>query len=268
MQEVRYSLVNFSLILPLLFEHQMASENPKTIDLKSFIQETGGGEGKFCTSEICKSKFQRGIFQQQISSKDQVTAFGRIRFPATKSEPKHYLRVPQNSDPETLLQFVENVWSLPRPKFLIGITGSATEMELTADLDHLLNELMLIACKTDAWLISGGTRAGIMKLVGELCPITCYFVHTAEHCILFAGQARYRFGGTIPLIGFASWGAITNNEDLVVKKGEVNYGYLIRKPIDYEKTEKEYAKNSENMNEVLLEENHSHFILVRPMNCS
>jgi hypothetical protein len=66
-----------------------------------------------------------------------------------------------------LVHFVENVWNIPRPKLLIGITGGAVDFPVSEDLDKILNELMQIARQNDAWIITGGTRVGIMKYIGR-----------------------------------------------------------------------------------------------------
>jgi hypothetical protein len=38
-----------------------------------------------------------------------------------------------------------------------------------------------------------------------------------------AGWARERYGGNVPLIGFASWARTENEEDLVVEEGLFNF---------------------------------------------
>ena len=32
-----------------------------------------------------------------------------------QKQPRHYIRVPKNTDPQLILYFVENVWKIPRP---------------------------------------------------------------------------------------------------------------------------------------------------------
>jgi hypothetical protein len=74
-----------------------------------------------------------------------------------------------------------------------------------------------------------------------------------------AGQARFRFGGNIPLIGISTWGSVANREELEVKPDSFNYGYITRKPVEY----KEYDIPEEKQRGMAhLEQNHSHFILV------
>eukprot|EP00292_Cryptomonas_paramecium_P011106 CAMPEP_0113701736 /NCGR_PEP_ID=MMETSP0038_2-20120614/24757_1 /TAXON_ID=2898 /ORGANISM="Cryptomonas paramecium" /LENGTH=324 /DNA_ID=CAMNT_0000625695 /DNA_START=331 /DNA_END=1302 /DNA_ORIENTATION=- /assembly_acc=CAM_ASM_000170 len=102
--------------------------------------------------------------------------------------------------------------------------------------EEVLQQLMETARRTNAWLVTGGSRAGIMKYVGE---------------------ARCRFGGNIPLIGIATWGTTQQNELLGVDENAVNYGYLTRRPVNYKPAK--YGKQSARP---ALDNNHSHFILV------
>ena len=82
-----------------------------------------------------------------------------------------------------------------------------------------------------------------------------------SHCFAsgvgFPGQARYRVGGNVPLIGIAPWGVVKNKEQLVVDEGSVNYGYITRKPVQYKDNgQLEYGQ-------AVLEPHHTNFILVR-----
>jgi hypothetical protein len=57
------------------------------------------------------------------------------------------------------------------------------------------------------------------------------------------------------LIGIATWGSLANRDELEVKPKSFNYGYNTRDPVKYDDIEA--AQRS-----VLLEQNHSHFLLV------
>jgi hypothetical protein len=109
---------------------------------------------------------------------DTHRGFGCIRFSET-TLPSCYIRIPMHkitSDPEAsenlklvalgLLFYVENVWDLERPKLLVSITGGANDFEMDRDKENVLFQLMEAARKTQAWLVTGGTNAGIMKYVG------------------------------------------------------------------------------------------------------
>ena len=71
-----------------------------------------------------------------------------------------------------------------------------------------------------------------------------------------AGEARYRFGSSVPLIGIAPWGIVKNRESLIVHENSINYGYKIRKPVEFQdngRSDGDY---------IALDSHHSHFILV------
>ncbi len=63
---------------------------------------------------------------------------------------------------------MRTVWNLPSPKLLLGITGGAVDFKPSQELESALNEIMNITRETDAWIVTGGTRGGIMKYFGRL----------------------------------------------------------------------------------------------------
>ena len=66
-----------------------------------------------------------------------------------------------------LLYFVENVWGLELPNLVVSITGAATDsLKNSDDLQLFLQDLMGFARRTNAWITTGGTCGGIMKLIG------------------------------------------------------------------------------------------------------
>ena len=167
------------------------------LDFVSFVKTTGGGCGEYCPERRAEDKSHvnhrnrvRYVFRQhqltercfnnqgntselstrrEKSENDSGVGFGRISFhDAPASLAKHYIRVPNTSDPQMLMYFVENVWSLPRPKLVISISGGTEDFRITPELEQLLNDLMQIARKSNAWLITGGTKAGILKHCGML----------------------------------------------------------------------------------------------------
>jgi hypothetical protein len=148
-------------------------------DSKTFVKATGGGYGEYLslddTVDDTKDKTQFIFHQYQLtqvhkqpSKHDTGIGFGRISFQSAPSVPKLYLRVPIETDPDMLLDFMDMVWNLPRPKLIIGITGGARDFPVSPELEQVLNDLIQVARKTEAWLISGGTSGGIMKYIGTL----------------------------------------------------------------------------------------------------
>ena len=73
-----------------------------------------------------------------------------------------------------------------------------------------------------------------------------------------AGQARERNGGNITLIGIVPYGLVMDREKLLVQEGEINYGYKTRQPVNAN-----YNYSDSPGDEVSLDPNHSHFLLVR-----
>jgi hypothetical protein len=160
------------------------NDNETLNEVQDFIRATGGGEGCYETdgeikffNQSAKCKRPKGFHEKQ------GLGFGRIKF-KQDPDPKPYIRVPWNSNdskqptksicPGLLLHFVETVWGLQRPNLLVSITGGATDsLQNSDDLQLVLSDLVGFARRTSAWLTTGGTHAGIMKLVGDklLCSV-------------------------------------------------------------------------------------------------
>ena len=178
------------------------------LSANDFVFATGGGLGEY-TGNL-KSSDKNRIFQQHswssfpgslnsnLNSTDSAElvpmglGYGRIVFRSEEPrEPKFYLRVPSSCDPHMLMYFFEHVWHIQRPKLVIGITGGASNSFMKSkDLERILNELIRIASQNDAWIITGGTDAGIMKYIGCFEPylkfhgirlMPSFFRHSATH---------------------------------------------------------------------------------------
>ena len=170
-------------------------------EVECFVRSTGGGKGR-----IVKSN---GRFHQTVLASSQTgpnknrgmrLGFGRVAFPESDHS-ACYLRVPWNikdgdsiltSHPSMLLYFVENVWNLPRPRLLISITGGAMNFEMNAE--GILTQLMATARQTNAWLVTGGSNAGIMKYVGEIEFFKSFYSKQPANT---AGSHRPSTGNTI-----------------------------------------------------------------------
>ena len=154
--------------------------------VESFVRATGGGKGSFDT-QVDQDR-QAGKIYKFFNQKEKCKlpegnkyfgdckafglGFGRIKF-RQNNDPKPYIRVPwQNDDRfknyhEMLLYFVENVWGLELPNLVVSITGAATDsLKNSDDLQLFLQDLMGFARRTNAWITTGGTCGGIMKLIG------------------------------------------------------------------------------------------------------
>jgi hypothetical protein len=95
-------------------------------------------------------------------------------------------------------------WRLNDPKLLISITGSARSLEgLNKSLEKSLKRgLVKAALDTDAWIITGGSEEGIMRIIGEGVNEMATAVDPEKK---------------ITLLGITNWTTITNFHMLVVR---------------------------------------------------
>jgi hypothetical protein len=172
-------------------------ETPTRDEVENFVRVTGGGKGYYYSNlksenaEKCFNQIERCNLPSKVDVKlheNQGLGFGRIQFPEDK-DPKPYIRVPWiskesktsnvanvSTDPRLLLHFVERVWGLERPNLVVSITGGAQDMKNTDDLQLVLLDLVSFARNTSAWLTTGGTHGGIMKLIGEILALLCVHI--------------------------------------------------------------------------------------------
>ena len=166
------------------------------------------------------------------------------------------------TDHRLLLHFVEAVWGLERPNLVVSITGGATDsLENSDELQNVLLDLMSFARNTSAWLTTGGTHGGIMKLIG-VCIFWVVFLIMKQSSVSWTGQARYRFGAKIPLLAIVPFGFVSGNEDLETKEGFANHGYLTSDPVVYDPKKRPLRMDNPKAFAGTLDPNHSHFILV------
>ena len=85
-------------------------------------------------------------------------------------------------------------WGLKLPKLILSVTGGAIYEEYTANTKKIFfNALYRTVKSTDTWIISGGTNAGVMRLVGEA-----------------AKNSQVKYNKDLTVIGIATWGVIDN----------------------------------------------------------
>eukprot|EP00053_Salpingoeca_punica_P025338 m.16890 g.16890 ORF g.16890 m.16890 type:complete len:1448 (+) comp7747_c0_seq1:367-4710(+) len=90
------------------------------------------------------------------------------------------------------------------PNLLLSVTGAAQNFSLPARLTRMISAgLQRATSSTDAWVITGGTHAGVMKLTGEIMND-------------MPADSRP------PLIGIATWG-ILENRDTLCGRRDVTY---------------------------------------------
>ncbi|CAF4050025.1 unnamed protein product [Rotaria sordida] len=106
-----------------------------------------------------------------------------------------------NTNAVTVVKFMQKGWHLPRPDLIISVTGGAKNFDMSTRLRKIFQSgLVSAAITTNAWLITAGTNAGVVKEVGEALN-------------------KYRYknrknGVDVPCIGIGSWGYTTGNEQL------------------------------------------------------
>ncbi|KAM9804599.1 transient receptor potential cation channel subfamily M member 2-like [Neosynchiropus ocellatus] len=158
-------------------------------------------------------------------------AFGDIRFGGSSQKPSKYARVSADTDPEVLFQLLTEQWHLPPPNLLISVTGGAKNFYLRSSLKNMFHRgLIKVTQTTGAWIITGGTHAGVMKHVGQ--AVKDYSVGNDE----------------VVTIGVATWGIVHNREALVHTKGCF--------PAHYTMDVATQGRLS------CLDNNHTHFLLV------
>jgi hypothetical protein len=158
-----------------------------TIETRTFNQTEKSNSMKEI-DESCQKvllKGDRSVDDEKTCKDSTVSAgilgYGRILFPES-STPSLYLRVPWkrkdtsgpdmiSTHPQALLYFIENVWKLPRPRLLISVTGGAIDFPMDPHKEAVLEQLLNTARHTNAWIVTGGSRAGIMKYVGEFIDL-------------------------------------------------------------------------------------------------
>ena len=142
------------------------------------------------------------IFGPMIFSckEGQMADFGELRF-AAGHRSAQFIRVADTTSAAALSHFLEKHWRLRRPDVLISVTGSAASLTLTAQLQRVFDRgLAQAAAMTNAWIFTGGTDSGVMRLVGE---------------------AMHKGGLVdIPLVGIAPWAAVYGRAALRGCKGE------------------------------------------------
>jgi hypothetical protein len=162
-------------------------------DVEYFVWATGGGKVELYMDPIRKVTCHRAWRKIATREQDAPTrfkslgqrdlGFGRIEFSGQEGQLMPYLRIPFKDDHScrstkpsasamAALYYVENVWELKRPKLLISVTGGAHDFAMSRAKENVLYKLMDAARQTDAWIVTGGTDAGIMKYVGEELPST------------------------------------------------------------------------------------------------
>ncbi|XP_014666350.1 PREDICTED: transient receptor potential cation channel subfamily M member 2-like [Priapulus caudatus] len=167
---------------------------------------------------------------------EPTDAFGEIEFVGYGQRIGKYVRVDHATKMDTMIDLLKDVWKLSTPNLLISVTGGAKNFSMSPRLKEVFHRSLIKAAQSNgAWIITAGTHAGVMKHVGEAVQdyVLAHGMHAQENVIA---------------IGIAPWGVISSRNDLVDPKGK----WPARYRVDIEPSSQE----------VQLDPNHSHFILV------
>uniref|UniRef100_A0A8B9CL03 Transient receptor potential cation channel subfamily M member 2 n=1 Tax=Anser brachyrhynchus TaxID=132585 RepID=A0A8B9CL03_9AVES len=162
-------------------------------------------------------------------------AFGDIHFAGLGQKMGKYVRVSSDTPPRVIYHLMTQHWGLDAPNLLISVTGGAKNFIMKPRLKNIFRQgLVKVAQTTGAWIITGGSHAGVMKQVGE----------AVRDFILNCSYKE----AEIVTIGIATWGTVYNRDSLICPMG----GFPA-----------EYILDEENQGSLsCLDSNHSHFILV------
>ena len=93
----------------------------------------------------------------------------------------------------------EKGWNLSRPKLIISVTGGAKKFSMPHRMKKAFKcGLIKAAVSTGAWIITGGTNNGVMRLVGEA-----------------VADELDKYNTNLPVIGIATWGKINMRSKLI-----------------------------------------------------
>ncbi|XP_062614395.1 transient receptor potential cation channel subfamily M member-like 2 isoform X2 [Saccostrea cucullata] len=166
----------------------------------------------------------------------RTNAFGTVEFLGFGENERNYVRVDVNTKMDVMMELMMDVWGLEKPNLLISVTGGAKNFTMKQKIkEEFRRGLMKVARSTGAWIITGGTNAGVMKHVGEA---------VRDYGLVSAST------NPIIVIGVATWGCIQNKEDLTDPECRGKW------PASYRLGKKQRIKES------FLDPNHTHFVLV------
>lgn len=155
---------------------------------------------------------------------------GEIKFVAQgKEDPAKFAVVPNTYPVSRFAQdFFLNACGLQKPQVLLSVTGGAQDFKmLSSKLEQIFTRgLMLAAQNSNAWIVTGGLDAGVMKFVGD--------------------SAREQ-DNPVPIIGIATFSKVSHNDKLLA--GNPTVEYSPEKPND----DAGAALNPD----------HSHFVLIQ-----
>ncbi|XP_056392757.1 transient receptor potential cation channel subfamily M member 2 isoform X2 [Hyla sarda] len=213
-------------------------ENSNVTDTRRSICMCGYSKEQHIDSATRPQPFQsKGTWDVNEHIKEMPTdAFGDINFTGLGPKiGKQFVRVSSDTPSYVLYQLMTEQWGLEIPNLLISVTGGAKNFRMKMRLRNIFRRgLVKAAQTTGAWIITGGSHAGVMKQVGE--AVRDFSIGSTNK------------NNKIITIGIATWGIVHNRNSLISTTGLF--------PAQYQIDEENQGSLS------CLDNNHSHFILV------
>lgn len=139
------------------------------------------------TSHDCEASSSEQNFEQRARQ-------GEIAF--RQGGLTQYCIVPPDASPDQVFQhllFSESAWDLEVPKLVLSVMGGAGQMNIDPeDVASISKGLVEAALTTHAWVITGGTKSGVMDMVGK-------------------AMREYDKYHMVPCIGITAFGALTSH---------------------------------------------------------
>ena len=150
-------------------------------------------------------------------------------FHQTSNEAAKFMVVREKADPQDVLSAMEHSWGMARPGAIFSVAGGVMNLKMHTVLAQVINMGLAKAVTiTDAWLVTGGVDAGVMRLLG--------------------GGLR-KYGAHAPCVGILPWGRLDNAVRDKLKSAHTHKKIMPVAPADF-------------AHQVALEPHHSHFVLV------
>jgi transient receptor potential cation channel subfamily M protein 2 len=167
-------------------------ENPKTNLCAGCQQE----------EEFHKEKSQSAVWKyDECTVCEPTDAYGALTFPGYQSKKAKYIRVENETNPCDMIEFIYNkqAWGLDKPNLILSVTGGAQKFNIPQRMRKAFKRgLVKAAVSTGAWIITGGTNAGVMRLVGE-------------------AVAEESLSQPVTVLGIATWGKIALRDQMKVE---------------------------------------------------
>jgi hypothetical protein len=138
----------------------------------------------------------------ECTRRESTDAYGTLTFPGYQSKRAKYIRVENETSPSDMIEYVYHAqnWGLEKPKLILSVTGGAQKFNIPQRMRKAFKRgLIKAAVSTGAWIITGGTNTGVMRLVGE------------------AVADEFQKGQLdLTVLGIATWGKIALREQMTI----------------------------------------------------